>query len=136
MQRDLHCDAIALGFHVNWFVVQDLLATIEVLHKFGDTAVVFEFRDLSPAGLRVGRTLIGKRDQQSLVEKRELSQALCKRVIVVLSTAEDVLVRKKMDFCTTLLCRASLLQLALWFAFRITLFPHVFVAPDFKIELM
>ena len=50
LQTDLHDHAAALGFHVDDFVVQHLLAAVQVLDEFGDAAVVFELGGLRFAG--------------------------------------------------------------------------------------
>ena len=113
LQANLHGHAIAFGLHVNRTVVQHCLAAIQVLNELSDAAVVFEFGDLGSARLRISGALIGKRDQESLVEERELAQTLRQRVIVVLDGGEDVLVRKKMHFGAALLCSSGLLQLVL-----------------------
>ena len=42
LQRDLHGDAVALGFHVDGLVVQNLLALVQVLDELGDAADVLE----------------------------------------------------------------------------------------------
>ena len=63
--------------------MQHLLAAIQVLDELGDAAVVLEFSRLRLAGFWVGRALIGKRDEQALVEEGKFPQTLRQRVVVV-----------------------------------------------------
>ena len=67
LQPDLHDHAAALGFHVDWFVMQYLFAPIQVLNKFGDAAVVLELDCFGLASFRLRRALIGQRDLQALI---------------------------------------------------------------------
>ena len=76
MQRDLQCHSVALGFHVNGLIVQHLLAAVQMLDEFRDAAGVFEFVALGLSSLGVGGALIGERDEQTLVQKGQLAQAL------------------------------------------------------------
>src|SRR5579871_638725 len=69
LQPNFYRDAVTLGFHVDWLVMQHLLAAIEVLDELGDSAVVFEIRGLRLASFGVRRTLVGERYQQALVEE-------------------------------------------------------------------
>ncbi len=64
-------------------IMQHLLATIQVLDEFGDTAGIFEVRTLGFPGLGVGRALIHQLDLQPLVEEGELAQPLGQGVEVV-----------------------------------------------------
>ena len=72
LHADFHGHAVALGFHVDGLVVERLLAAVQVLDELGDAAVVFELGVLGFAGLRVGLALVGERDEQSLVEERQV----------------------------------------------------------------
>ena len=72
-----------VGLHVDGLVVQRLLAAVEVLDELGDAAVVFELGALGLAGLGVGLALVGKRDDQALVEEGQFAQALRQSVEVV-----------------------------------------------------
>ena len=114
LQRDLHGDAIALGFHVNRLVVQDVLAAVQMLDELGDTAVVLELGLLRFARLLVRGALVGQRDQQALVEERHLAQALRQGVVVVFGDGEDFLVGKEVNLGAALLGGAGLLQLRWW----------------------
>ena len=62
MQRDLHAHAVAVGFHVDGFVMQHLLAAIEMLHKLSDATGVFEFCMLGFPGFAIRSAFICKRD--------------------------------------------------------------------------
>ena len=63
LQPDLHVHAVAVVFHVDWLVVQHLLAAIEMLDELRDPAVVLELGMLRFAGLRIGIALVRERDQ-------------------------------------------------------------------------
>src|SRR6266536_1066255 len=94
LQANLHGDAIALGFHVDRLVMQNLFAAVQVLNEFGNSAVVFEL-----CSLGVSCALIGERDQQAFVEESQFAQALRQGVVVIFSTpGEDGLVWQKADF--------------------------------------
>ena len=97
LQRDLHGDVVALGFHVDGLVVQHLLALVEVLDELGDAADVLELLVLALAGLGVGGAFVGERDLEALVEEGELAQPLGQRVVVVLGDGEDGLVGQEVD---------------------------------------
>ena len=117
--------------------MQDLLAAVEMLDKFGDATVVFEIRVLGLAGLGVVGALVGERDEQAFVQEGELAQALGERVVVVLGRGEDALVRQEADLGAGLHFRgAGLLQLAGGFAFRVRLLPGEAVAPDFEFQFL
>src|SRR6266498_835857 len=112
LQANLHGDAIALGFHVDRLVIQNLFAAVQVLNEFGNSAVVFELCRFGFASLGVSCALIGERDQQAFVEESQFAQALRQGVVVIFSTpGEDGLVWQKADFGSPLLARSSLLQL-------------------------
>ena len=83
LQRNLHVDFVALGFHVDWLVVQHALATVEVLDELRDAAVVLELGALRLTGLGIGGALVGQRNEQALVQERHLAQPLRQRVVVV-----------------------------------------------------
>ena len=97
MQSNLHGHVVALGFHVDGLIVQYLLAAIQVLNEFGNATVVFEFGGFGFAGLRVSGALVGERDQQALVQKRQLAQALRQGVVVIFSRGENAFVRQEAD---------------------------------------
>src|SRR5437868_7955652 len=92
--------------------MQHLLATIQVLDKFRDAAVVFEFGSLGLTCLCIGRTLVGKRNQQTLVQERQFAQALRESIEVVFSGSENLFVRNEVNFRAALFGGARLLQLA------------------------
>jgi hypothetical protein len=68
-----------------------------VLDELGDAAVVLELGALGLAGLGIGDALVGERDEQPLVQKRELAQPLRKRVKVVFGDGEDRCIRQEVD---------------------------------------
>jgi hypothetical protein len=92
--------------------VQHGLAAVQVLDELRDAAVVFKIGRLRLAGLRIGRALVGERDQQALVQEREFAQALGKGVVIVLSRGEDTLIGQEVDLGSALLGRTGFLQLA------------------------
>src|SRR5437660_12008357 len=76
---DLHIDIGFVGvgeFKIDRLFVQDLLATIQVLNKFGNATVVLKRRLLGFARLGIGGALVGEGDNQALVEEGELAQTL------------------------------------------------------------
>src|SRR5208282_1195062 len=89
LEADFYVHIIFVGFHVDRFVVERLLAAIEVLDEFSNAAVVLEFGALGFIGLRVGLALVGERDDQTFIEKREFAQALGERVEVVLEGGSE-----------------------------------------------
>src|SRR6266496_5291576 len=121
LQANLHGNAVALGFHVNRTVVQNLLAAIQVLNELSDAAVIFELRRLGFAGFRIACTFIRKRDQQAFIEESQLTQSLCECVVVVVGVpSEDALVWKEANFGPSLgLYGAGFLELVGRLAFRI-----------------
>ena len=48
--------------------------------ELGDAAGVFEFQALVLARFRIGSALVSERDEQALVEERQLAQALRQRI--------------------------------------------------------
>ena len=134
MQTDLHNYAATLGLHVDGFVMQHLLAPVQVLDKFRDAAVVFEFGGFRFPGLGVTRALIGQGDQQALVEKSQLAQSLGQRVKVIFGGRKNASIRKEVNLGAKFFARACLLQLAGRLAFGIALLPGESIAPDFQIE--
>ncbi len=136
LQRDLHGDAVALGFHVDRLVVQHALAAVQMLDELGDAAVVLELGALGLAGLGIGGALVGERDEQALVEEGQLAQALRQRVVVVLGDGEDFSVGQEVDLGAALLGGAGLLQLGRGLALGVALLPHRAVAPDLEFEQM
>ena len=134
LQANLHDHAASLGFHVDGLFVKHLLAAVQMLDKFGDTAVVFELGGFRFAGLGIGSAFIGERDQQALVQERQLTQALGQRVEVVFSGGKDASIRQEVNFGAKLLAGARFLQLAGGIPFGISLLPGKSIAPDFEIE--
>ena len=136
LQADFHDDAVFLGFHVDRLVVQDLFAAIEVLNELRDAAVVLEVGVLGFAGLRIGRPLVGQRNEQAFVQEGELAQPLGQRVVVVFGGGEDALVRQEVNLGPGLGFHGTrLLQLAGGFAFGVGLLPRESVTPDFEFEV-
>src|SRR6185369_15025250 len=121
LQTDFHDHAVFLGFHVDRFVVEYLLATIQMLDEFGDAAVVLILSMLRFARLRIGVALVGQRDNQTLVQERKFAKALRKSVVVVFGGGENFLVRNEVNFRSTLLRSARFLQFAGWLTFRVRL---------------
>src|SRR3954452_16073189 len=136
LQSDLHDYAIAFHFHVDRLVMQNCLTAVQVLDKLRDAAVVLEVGSLGLSSLGIGCAFIGKRDQQALIKKSELAQALRQGIEVVLARREDLFVRMEMDLGSALLGGSSFFQLAGRFALRVSLLPGKAVAPDFQIELI
>ena len=134
LQSDLHHHAVTVGFHVNRLIVQNLLATIEVLDEFGNPTVVLELGSLRLAGLGIGGALVSESDEQALVEERQLSQTLRQSVKVKFGGGEDTLVGQEVNFGSAFFGGASLLELAGGFTLGVSLFPGETVTPDFKIE--
>src|SRR5581483_1467424 len=134
LQRNLHGHAVALGFHVDRLLVQHALTAVQVLDELGDAAVVLELGLLGLACLGIGGALVGKRDQQALVQEGQLAQTLRQCVVVVLSRGEDFLVGHEVDFGSALLGSARLLQLRARLAFGVSLLPYRSVAPDFQLQ--
>ncbi len=128
-------DAVAIVFHVNGFVVQRLLAAIEVLDELCNATVVFEFGVFGLARLRIGGAFVGQRDQQSLVEECEFAQALRQRVVVILGRGEDRAIGEEVNLRPSLLGRTRLLQLVGRVALGIVLLPRRPISPDFEIEV-
>src|SRR6185369_302073 len=89
LQANLHDHAAALGFHVDGFVVKNLLAPIQMLDELGDAAVVLELGRFRLARLGISGAFVGQRDQQALIEKRQFAQALGQRVKVVFGGGKD-----------------------------------------------
>src|SRR5437667_9208494 len=75
LQPNLHGHPIALSFHVDRLVVQNLFATIQMLDELRDSAVVFELGGLRLASLGVSRALISKRDEQAFIQECEFTQS-------------------------------------------------------------
>ena len=136
LEADFDVHVVLVGFHVDGFVVERLLAAVEVLDEFGDAAVVFEFGALGFAGLGVGLALVGERDDQALVQERQFAQALRERVEVVFEGGgENCFVGNEVNFGAGLYFGgAGLSQLAGGLAFGVSLLPGETVAPDFQIQ--
>ena len=135
LQPDLHVDAVAVVFHVDRLVVQHLLAAIEMLDELRDAAVVLEVGMLGFARLRIGRALVGQRDQQSLIQERQFAQPLRQRVVVVFGRGENAAIGQEVNLRPGLhLGDARLLQLVGGIALGIRLLPGRAVAPDFQFE--
>ena len=132
LQSDFHDHAVAIGFHVNRLIVQNLFAAIEVLDKFRDAPVVLELGSLGLAGLGVGGALVRERDEQALVEECQLAQALRQRVKVIFGGGEDTFVGQEVNFGSTLLGRARFFQLGGGFTLGVGLLPGKTVAPDLE----
>ena len=136
LQADLHDHAVAVGFHVDGLVMEELLASVQVLNEFGNTAVVFELDRLSFARFRVCGALVGQRDLETFVQEGQFAQALGQGVEVIFCNCEDALVRQEMDFGSCLDFRgAGFLQLAGGLAFGVRLLPSESVTPDFEFQL-
>ena len=135
LQRNLHGYAITLGLHVDRLLVQNLLASVDVLDELGDTAGVLELLVLALTGLGIGGALVGQVNLQALVQERELAQPLRQGVVVEFGYGKDRLVGEKVDLGAFALAWAHLPQLAGRRAFAIVLFPGKLVAPDLDIEL-
>ena len=136
LERDLHGDAVALGFHVNRLLVQYVLAAVQMLDELGDAAAVLELGALGFAGFRIGRALVGEGDEQSLVQEGELTQALRQRVLVVLGGGENLVVGNKRNRGAAALGGTGFFELAGWLALRVRLLPGKTIAPDFQIQPM
>ena len=67
LHANFHDHAGALLFHVNRLIVQDLLATIQMLNELSNTAGVFELSGLWFAGFCVSRALVCERNQQAFI---------------------------------------------------------------------
>ena len=136
LEADFDMHLVFVGFHVDGFVVERLLATIQVLDKFGDAAVVLELGTLGFAGLRVGLALVGEGDDQALVQECQFAEALRESVEVVLeSGGENRFVGHEVNLGACLdFGGAGLPQFAGGLALGIRLFPGETVAPDFEIE--
>ena len=135
LQSDLHVDAVAVVFHVDGLIVQHLFTAIEMLDELRDTAIVFEVRLLGLAGLRVGRSLVGQRNQQSFVEECEFAQALRQRIVVILGGGEDAPVWQEVNFRAAFLGRTRFLQLVGGIPLGIVLLPGGAVAPDLQLQV-
>ena len=108
-----------------------------MLDKLGDAAVVLEFDLLRLSRFRIGRALVGKRDEQALVEESQLAQALSQGVEIVFGQGEDFFVRHEVDFGPSLhLSGAGFLQLAGGLTLGVGLLPSEAIAPDFEFELV
>ena len=91
---------------------------------------------LGSPGLRIGGALVGERDQQALVQERQLAQALRQRVIVVFQHSENFAVRNEVNLGAALLGRARLFQLGDGHTLRVALLKHRTIAPNLQVELM
>ena len=107
-----------------------------MLDKFRDAAVIFEFGSLGLACLRIGGPLIGERNQQTLVQKREFAQALRQSIEVVVRGSEDLFVGNEVNFRAALFGSAGLLQLAGGFALGVSLLPGKSITPDFELQFV
>ena len=135
LQTNLHGHAAALRFHVDRLVVQHLLAAVQMLDEFRDAAVVLEVRMLGLAALRVGRPLIGQRNQQTFIQERKFAQPLRQRVVVIFHRPrKNAAVGQEMNFGPAPLGRAHLLHLAGRLALRVGLLPSRPIAPDFQLQ--
>src|SRR6202522_400632 len=76
LKADFDVDFVLIGFHIDNFVVERLLAAVEMLDEFGDATVVFEFGALGFSGLGVGLALVGQRDHETFVQERQFAQTL------------------------------------------------------------
>src|SRR5581483_7267711 len=135
MQADLYMYRVLVGFHVNRLIVQRLLAPIEVLDELRYAAVVLKLCRLRFAGFRVGRALVGERDEQALVEEGQFAETLGQRVKVVFGRGENCLVGNEVNLGAALLAGPGFLQFAGGLAFGVRLLPGEAVAPDFEIEV-
>ena len=135
LQPNLDHHTVALRLHVDRPFMEHTLAAVQVLDKFGDAAVVLEFNFLGLTCLRVGRPLIGQRNQQAFIQESQLAQALGQRIEVVFSGGEDGSVRLEVDLGAWLFGLASFLQLAGGLTFGVGLLPGKSVTADFELEL-
>src|SRR5882724_13533316 len=115
--------------------MQYLLAPIQMLDEFGDSAGIFEVGTLGLTSLGIGRSFIDQADLQALVEERELAQPLGQGVEVVFGHCENRAIGEKMDLCPTLLGRPRLLQLGNRNSLGILLLIGMQVFPDLYVEL-
>ena len=134
LDADFHGDAIALVFHVDRFFMQHLLAAVQMLDELRDAAGVLEFGDLGFARFGVGVPLVGQRDDEALVQERQLAQARRQGVKVVFGCRKNGTVGEEVNLGAALLRRSSFLQLGGGVAFGVTLFPGKSIAPDFQIK--
>ena len=128
--------SVAFGFHVDGLLVQYILAAVQMLDELGDAAVVLELGALGLAGFRIGRALVGEGDEQALVQKGKLAQALRQRVLVVLGGGENLAVGNEGDRGAAPLAGTGFLELGLRFALRVCLLPGKAIAPDLQVELV
>ncbi len=135
LQRDLHGDAITLGFHVDGLVVEHLFAFVDVPDKLCDPARVLELLVLGLAGLRIGSALVGEMNLEAFVEEGELTQALSEGVVVELGYGEDGLVGQEVDFSAAAFAGTHLAELGRGCALGVVLLPGEVVTPDFDVEL-
>ena len=111
LHRDFHHDIVALRLHINRFVVEGLLAAVQMLDELRDAAAVFELRMLGFAGFRVRGALIGQRDFQALVQEGQLAQPLRQCVVVIFGDRKNGLVGKEVDLRPAFFAGSCLLQL-------------------------
>ncbi len=112
---------------INRRIVQHLLAAIQMLDEFRDPAGKTKFR-------RFVAALVGKRDLQAFVQKRQLAQALRQKVIAINRRREDFRIGMKSDLRARFSRLSGLLQLAYRLAALVGLFPYRAVAADLDLE--
>ncbi len=131
LQRHLHLQHaagdLARALHQDGFVVQHLLAAVEVADKLGDAAAVAELGGLVSA-------LVAQGDEQAAVEEAELAQAVGEGVEVVLGGGEDPGVGFEGDLGAALLGLAGALDGPQDLAAGEGLLPGVAFAPDLVLE--
>src|SRR5437879_2059276 len=127
LQRDLHLDVIALAFDVNRGVVKRLLAAIEVLDEFHDSAGEAKLRGFFAA-------LILKRDLQAFIQESQFAQALRQDVIAEFDLVENASIGVKRDLGAGFARLAGNGELRFGHSAFIGLFPNLAVSPDLQIQ--
>jgi hypothetical protein len=92
LDGELDPDIVAFGVDIQDLGVQRLLVLIEVLHHLPEPALGVE-------GLDLGRivTLVGQRNRDALVQKREFAQAAGEGGVVVVQVGEDLRIGFEVD---------------------------------------
>jgi len=136
LQRHFHGQHAAIGefaftLERNGLVVQHGLAAIQMLDELGDAA----------DKLKLGNTrgffaLIGERDLQTLVEKRELAQPLRERIEIELAGVHDGRIGLEGDLGSGLAARglSGFGQRGLGNALVVFLLPGKAIAPDLELQ--